>query len=446
VVLLGRTFRSLPARLAGIGLSTIGQGLVAALIIWAFFGFRFSTFNPALPGGEYNLPWPVVLSYGGWKAALIKTCLAWHVLPEGWLYGLAFVFEHAMARASFLDGDYGIFGWVEFFPKTFLYKTPPSLLVALLVGGLLLALHLRKMPASRLAQQCYRIVPLAALFGVYWLFSLTSHLNIGHRHILPTYPVLYIFCGVLGWSAVRAWRLSRSGGLTATGVVGALLLWQLATTIQIHPHYLAYFSPAAGGPSQGYRHLVDSSLDWGQDLPAWKRWLAQNRRAGEPAYISYFGSDEPRRFVADAVILPRMPAFALPRPWYWPEPGVYAVSATQLQHVYSPEFSTWSREHETRYQQLRLNDAQFRALRAHPDHPAELLQGLTYGEWEQAWKLYEQLRFARLCVYLRSREPDASAGYSILIYRLSAEDLKLALESDLPAFIAAVAKPPASGK
>jgi hypothetical protein len=246
--------------------------------------------------------------------------------------------------------------------------------------------------------------------------------------------------------ALRAWKLSRNGGLTAGAVVAALLSWHLATTVQIHPHYLAYFSPAAGGPSQGYRHLVDSSLDWGQDLPAWKDWLAKNRRANEPVYISYFGSDEPRRFVQGATMLPRLPNFEQVRPWYWFEPGVCAVSATMLQHVYYPNMAMWNRENETRYQQLRLNDAQFRALRAHPDHPAELLQGLTYGEWEQAWKLYEQLRFARLCVYLRSREPEASAGYSILIYRLTAEDLRLALESDLPAFITAVTQPPQSGK
>ncbi len=430
VVIFGRTFRSLAARLAGIGLSTVGQGLIAIVIIWAFFGFRFSTFNPALPPGDYNLPWPVILSFGGWKAELIRTCLAWHVLPEGWLYGLAFVLEHAMARAAFLDGEYGIFGWVEFFPKTFLYKTPPSLLVALTVGALLLALHLRKMPAARLAQQCYRVVPLFSLFGIYWLFSLTSHLNIGHRHILPTYPVLYIFCGVLGWMALRAWKLSRNGGLTAGAIVGALLLWHLTTTAGIHPHYLAYFSPVVGGPTQGYRHLVDSSLDWGQDLPAWKNWLGQNRRANESVYISYFGSDEPHRFVPDATMLPRLPNFEQPRPWYWFEPGVYAVSATMLQQVYTPNFAVWNRENETRYRQLRLNDGQFRALHAHPEHPAELLQGLTMDDWSQAWKIYEQLRFARLCVYLRNREPDAFAGYSILIYRLSAEELARALDGE----------------
>ncbi len=445
VVLFGRSFRSAGARFAAIGVSTIGQGLVAVAVVWAFFGFRYSTFNPALPPGDYNLTWDVILSFGGWKAEFIRFCRTWHLLPEGWLYGFAFVLEHAMARATFLDGEYGIFGWVDFFPKAFLYKTPPSLLVALAGGTVLLALHLRKMPRSRLAQQCYRVGPLFALFGVYWLFSLTSHLNIGQRHILPTYPVLYIFCGVLGWMALRAWKLSPKGGAAAGGMVAALLLWHLATTIRIHPHYLAYFSPIVGGPAQGYRHLVDSSLDWGQDLPAWRDWLAKNRRPSEPAYISYFGSDEPLRFVPDAALLPRLPDFEQPRRWSWFEPGVYAVSATMLQHVYYPNLAAWSPAYEERYQKLRTFDAQFHALRDHPDRPAEVWEGLTYKEWDQAWTLYDQLRFARLCLYLRSREPDGYAGYSILIYRVSADELKLALDSDLPALAAALNKA-ASGK
>ena len=39
------------------------------------------------------------------------------------------------------------------------------------------------------------LLPLAVLFTVYWATSLASHLNIGHRHILPTYPVLFIAAG-----------------------------------------------------------------------------------------------------------------------------------------------------------------------------------------------------------------------------------------------------------
>ncbi len=431
---LGRwTFRTPGARGAGILVSTVAQGLVAVAIIWLFFGFRYSMFNPALPPGSPNLPWPVVLAFGGWKAEVIRTCADWRLLPEGWLYGFAFVLEHAQARAAFLDGDYSVLGWMDFFPRSFLYKTPPATLVAGVAGLLLLLLQARSLTREQLGRALGRAAPLLAVFVVYWLFSITSHLNIGHRHILPTYPVLYIGCGVLGWAAMRARARARTTGNLALLLVGGLLAAQAVETVRIHPHYLAYFSPAVGGPAEGYHHLVDSSLDWGQDLPALQTWLKANRRPGEPVYVSYFGSDEPHRFVPDATLLPRLPVFELPRPWYWCEPGIYAISATMLQHVYFPDLARWGADSEQRYRELARIDPQFRALAGSPEKaPPELLRDLTMADWQHAWKTFEQLRFARLCLHLRTREPDATAGYSILIYRLDAAELAAALGPPRP--------------
>jgi len=444
--LAGRKFATPLGRLGAIAVSTGAQGLVALAVIWAFFGFRYSLFNPALPGGDLNLSWEILLNFGGWKAALINFCREWRLLPEGWLYGLAFVLQHAQARGAFLDGDYSIFGWVEFFPKAFLYKTPLSLLAGLVAGALLLLLRLRVATRAQITSYFYRVTPLLVLFLVYWLFSLFSHLNIGHRHILPTYPVLYIFCGVLGWAVVRAGRKSRAGGFVGAALLAGLMGWHIAVAARIHPHYLAYFSPAIGGPAEGYRHLVDSSLDWGQDLPALGQWLGAHRQPGEPFYISYFGSGEPVRHVRDAVLMPRLSTFDRPRPWYWCEPGVYAISATMLQLVYLPGQAAWNEERENKYQQLRQNDARFRALKASPEKQSELMGGITPDEWSQAWVLYEQLRFARLCQYLRARQPDGMAGYSILIYRLTAGELAAALDGDMRTLAAAIEQAHASAR
>ncbi len=434
----GRTFRTPFSRLGAIAGSTAAQGLVVLVVIWAFFGFRYSIFNPTLPGGELNLPWDLLLNFGGWKASLIQFCREWHLLPEGWLYGLTFVLQHAQARGAFLDGDYSIFGWVEFFPKTFLYKTPLSLLAGLVASTLLLALRLRQLPRAQITGHLYRVTPLVVLFLIYWLFSLTSHLNIGHRHILPTYPVLYIFCGALGWAVTRAWRHSRAGGTIGAVIIAGLLGGHAIVTAKIHPHYLAYFSPVVGGPAEGYRHLVDSSLDWGQDLPALQKWLGDHRAPGEPVYVSYFGSDEPARYVRDAVLMPRLYTFDRPQPWYWCAPGLYAISATMLQHVYMPERAQWTEAHERQYQQLRQNEAGFRAYQSRPPDQTGLFQGLTAPEWERAWGLYEKLRFSRLCYYLRARRPDGMAGYSILIYRVTPAELAAALESDTRTLAAAM--------
>ncbi len=446
LTLAGRTFATRAGRLGAIAVSTVAQGLVAAAVIWAFFGFRYSVFHPALPPGGFNLAWEFVLSIGGLKAQLIQFCRDHHLLPEGWLYGLAFVLKHAEARAAFLDGDYSIHGWVSFFPKAFLYKTPPALLVALAVSVGLLAKRLAAAPRGWLGGHLYRVAPLLALFAVYWLFSLTSNLNIGHRHILPTYPVLYLLTGALGWAAMRAWKESRRAGLVLGGAVAALVAWQAAGTARAFPHYLAYFSPVAGGPTEGYRHLVDSSLDWGQDLPAARDWVAANRRPGETVYLAYFGTDEPARYLPDAVLLSRLPTFSRPRAWVWCEPGLYAISATLLQHVYAKHRGPWTLENERLYQQLRLSEANFRALHAPGRNPAEPLAGFTVDEWTKAWIEFEQLRFARLCHYLRARQPDGQPAHTFLIYRLDQAELDAALNGDLRQLAAAIERAQAAAR
>jgi hypothetical protein len=70
-----------------------------------------------------------------------------------------------------------------------------------------------------------------------------------------------------------------------------LLAWQVVSVVGIAPHYLSYFNSLCGGPSQGYRYLVDSSLDWGQDLPSLRREL--EARGYHKVALCYFGMARP---------------------------------------------------------------------------------------------------------------------------------------------------------
>src|SRR5204863_3623488 len=103
----------------------------------------------------------------------------------------------------------------------------------------------------------------------------------------------------------------------------------------------------AGGPKNGYKHLVDSSLDWGQDLPALQRWLdTQYQPSTGAVYLAYFGTASPRWYGIDAISLPvdrsSTELTAL-------KPGVYCISATILQQVYSFQPGKWSPEYESEY-------------------------------------------------------------------------------------------------
>jgi hypothetical protein len=377
----GRVLRN-----AGLGL---GQALAGGAIIWAFYGFRFALAGPGLPAPlQLPWPWPYLLDHVGGLAGPIRLALSWQLLPEAWLYGLTNVLGGATARAAFFAGEYRDQGWWEFFPTLFLVKTPLAMLAGLAVA-LGLGLRQRRHSAPGAGREAlFRWLPVAVPAAVVWATALTGHLNIGQRHILAAYPALFIALGGLA-RVPRRWLL----------LPVLLLAAQATESWLIRPHYLSYFNALAGGPAPAYRLVVDSSLDWGQDLPALRDWLGANRRPAEPVYLGYFGSAWPPHYgVRPTWFLP-VPALARPplQP-YELSPGLYCLSATTLAQVYSDYRGPWR------------------------------------PEWEQRWTApmtdyaaYDGLRFARLCKYLQRRAPDAQAGFSILIYRLDAAELRAAL-------------------
>jgi hypothetical protein len=99
----------------------------------------------------------------------------------------------------------------------------------------------------------YECVPLLVFITVFMAVAMTRSINIGHRHILPIYPFVFVLLGAL------ACFFSRDNILPKLMIL-ALLAGSLVTVIAIHPNHLAYISPILGGPYKGYRLLVDSTL------------------------------------------------------------------------------------------------------------------------------------------------------------------------------------------
>ncbi len=415
--LLGRTWASRGGKFGAAALSALGQGLVAGLIIWAAFGFRFAAANPALPPFDnFIWPWATLDAELGASGKLFRALAAWRVLPEAYIYGMAYVKASMQVRSAFLNGAYSTTGWPAFFIYAFAYKTTLALLVA---SGTALVLLVRR---SR--DTWYRFAPLAALFVVYWAFSITSHLNIGHRHILPTYPVLFIAAGTLG-----AWLASRRTAWVLPVV--ALLGWHVTESVRVAPHFIAYFNAFAGGPENGHRHLVDSSLDWGQDLPGLKDWIDTSVAPGEPVYLSYFGTGEPAYHHLRARRLPFVNGFKITQPWVPLEPGVYCIGATMLEHVYSPIRGPWTAALEQEYQRARGLEPALLTYYGDSQQRIEMDRAASPEKWRRAGTRLDLLRFARLCHYLRVRAPDANVGYSIFIYRLTAAEIAAATTGSL---------------
>lgn len=416
---LGRTrvITNRGVKLAIFAASGLAHVLFAAAVIWAMFGFRYEAAAPGLPAlKDYFWAWGRVTEDSAFWRGLFAFTRHWHLLPDAYLNGFATVLYASAARGAFLNGEFSTTGWPQFFPYAFLVKTPWAQLAAyLLAGGAALAAW-RALPRTARGERLRAVLagtaPLLALFAVYWAFSITSHLNIGHRHILPTYPVLFIGAGLLLRQGVPRWL---------AGAAGALALWAAVESAGIRPHYLAFFNAFAGGPDNGWKHLVDSSLDWGQDLPGLARWLERERRPKETAYVSYAGSGD---FEYEGIrALPLSPVYDFDKPRRWLEigPGLYCIGATMLQDNYSDWRGDWTLEKEVKYAALRTS----LAATANPgnDQDRAVRNAALYQ--------FDRLRFARLCFYLRARPPLAIIGHSIFIYRLDAEEIRRATAGTL---------------
>lgn len=404
----------------------VAHGVATWAIIWTFFGWRYSAFAPGLPPAwKFYLPTALVLSDPGLLTKLTASAFKLKLLPEAYLQGFAHVRYQAMERGAFLLGRYSNTGWWWFFPYAFLAKS--TLGELLTASALVLAAVLRwlrpvsaRAKAAVLGHDARRLAPLLVLGFVYWIFSLLTTLNIGHRHILPMYPALFIVAGALLRPGAGRW-------IRATAAIFVLL--SAVESAWIRPHYLAFFNVVSGGPAQGWRQLVDSSLDWGQDLPALAEWVRANRRPGEPVYVSYFGSGNLSYEGLPALELAPYYVYGRPRRWLELEPGLYCISATLLQDVYSPVRGPWTPGRETTYKALL---AKLRAELASGARRPDLID-FGDGPNKALWDL-DRLRFARLCTYLRMRPPDAVVNHTIFVYRLNAGELHGAVDGSVQEF------------
>lgn len=411
-------------------LSLCAHGVGALICIWTAFNFRYSAFAPDVPPADHFIrSWDWMLARMGFPATVINFCREWKLLPESFLFGFTHTYVGAQARSAFLAGDYRTTGWVQFFPLAFLWKSTPAELGAVLLAAVTAGWNWR-----RVRSWLVRLSPLLLWAAIYGSAALTSKLNIGHRHLVPLYPALFIVAGV---AAVRLTSDRRVRTALAMGLVGV----QAVSASSIYPHYLTYFNFVAGGPANGHRLLVDSSLDWGQDLPGLAEWL-QRHNAGpdrERVYLSYFGSGKPNYYNIQATQMPFVDGFKFIHPYYETRAGLYCVSATMLHNVYSP-VGPYLAVHEAEYQSAKMLTPLFRAYWRDPTARQQALAQLPEDVLLRSWQRYDWLRFSRLSAYLLTRSPVATIGHSIMIYRITDGELDRVLNGRYSDWLAAVAE------
>lgn len=302
---------------------TLGRalGLIALLgasafaAIWAIYGFRYApSADPAWLFAFHRDPEIVRLVPG--LSSLVGWIDAHHLLPNAFSEGFLIGQSKAVDRPAYLLGTIAPGGWWYFFPVAILVKTPIAILALAIAGA---AFAISRFRADALSA-AFVVLPIVVFLGA----AMTTHINIGLRHVLPIYPFLMLLtAGAIRW--VMTWKPALVRAVITLAIVGTA-----AESARAYPDTLAFFNTAAGGPDGGSAYLVDSSLDWGQDLKPLKSWMD----AHGVSYINlaYFGTAKPAYYGIQATEMPGSAYYAGRGEMRLP--GYVAVSQTILRGVY----------------------------------------------------------------------------------------------------------------
>jgi dolichyl-phosphate-mannose-protein mannosyltransferase len=222
--------------------------IVFALVVWALYRFDVGRVSP----GGILVPAPAFV------AGIDR-----------------FLLHGGSGHPSFLLGRPGNHGWWYYFPVALAVKTPIPLLL-LSVGG-----AFEDLRALRERRDWSTAVPLVAALAMLAV-AMVVRVDLGIRLILPIYALLAIVAsqGALG-------LLRQTPAIAARGAVAALAAWSVVSVARSYPDHLAYFNALAGAHPE--RILVDSNLDWGQDLYRLRDTIVA-RGIRDSVRVAYFGT------------------------------------------------------------------------------------------------------------------------------------------------------------
>jgi hypothetical protein len=231
--------------------------------------------------------------------------------------GVRNVIDHnRMGHETYLLGEKKSQGDWRYFPVALLVKSPLGTLIAF---GL-------AMGAIRKRSLTFTEAALGLAAAIYFGWCLTSGINLGIRHLLPFFPLAYAVCG----SLLTRWP---------RWATAAVLLTALESTFA-YPHYLAFFNFAAGGRDRGADYLVDSNLDWGQDLKHLKTYI--HEMGNPPLCLEYFGTANLAYYGVVANGVPRSDPAEIAQ-----VNCVLAISATVFKGLYvGPGWYQWLNQHQ----------------------------------------------------------------------------------------------------
>ena len=378
--------------------------------IWGVYGFQFrdSRGDEILSSNQremYTISTPVL----HWAAAH-------RVLPEAYL--LAVNMMLTAKNTGYLRGETSHEGWWWYFPYALLVKTPIPTLLCFLFGFGAAVVQLTRLwdkPSADVPENALEWMGLTLSACFYLGIAMISSYNVGIRLMLPIYPCLISLKGLITPHFEKS-KIFRCA-------ICLLLVWLGFTFVYQSQDPLAYFNELAGGSKNGYKHLVDSNLDWGQDLPLLAEYLEE--RENPEIWLQYFGSSLPSSYGINSrrIVVPHARPESTDVLLDPLSGGLYVVSLTYLfggyildspfQYPMDPE--RWIiLHHEVNLYNKGLLESE-----------SENLYKTTYGGSPTKEERITLRGFQGIGLLnrLKQREPDDRIGYTMFVYQLSDEDI-----------------------
>ncbi len=262
----------------------LGSVLLVEIVRDKKRSFSMALISWQLTGAAVGFSWVVLLVYQGtqWSAGL-----------RGFQMMFSLQQYNTMPHFFMNTIQQGSPWW--FVTATFLLKTPVAFLIWMGIG---ISKAIKKELPNLESALLWLVWPCVFYVG----FVSVSRYQLGLRRILFVYPLL---CVVIGGTAASLMRDEPCRRCVAV----ALATWYVLGSVFSFPFYLSYFNEAAGGPSQGYRYLLDCNWDWGQGLKELGRYL---KKSGiQTIYLSYFGAADPTSYGIDYIPVANVSNFPL---------------------------------------------------------------------------------------------------------------------------------------
>lgn len=265
-------------------------------------------------------------------------------------------------------------GFLSYFPIVFLIKESFSALILFLAALVIAFFRLLKTTfqkehgfSHKIRHYLRKNITEFSMFLFIVLYAVTSiygRLNIGFRHLFPILPLAFILCAKILFHFVRRVRSPQTRFIFYASLL-FLVLYLLLETVFAYPSYTSYFNESVGGPKNGYKYVTDSNADWGQDLKRLKNFLDLHPEIGK-IRVDYFGMADVAYYLGD-------------------------------------KYELWSNK------QIPLSETGWYAI------STEFLEQSIHDKSKPDSQSYR---------WLENKKPAYQVGTSILIYYISADDLK----------------------